>query len=181
MMCTGSVNTDSLCETEQRRLSLTYLPLSHLCTSSPCPSPAGPGSCNWLTAALWSSSPGCSDPRRQICMSAVRRRSTPARMQTAPRTRTAGLCSPPEQSLLPGPGQLACPCRIGGFPSAQTTVSDRRSLSRPVGECCMSFLHNSLIETIWREVKCEIPNYQCNHGMGKFSNVQNFYILHGFD
>lgn len=130
------------CSSEQRPLSFTptqiktssFSLVSHLCTSSPCPSPAGPGSCGWPTAGLWSSSPDWPGPRQQTYTSSAPARSTTARRRTAPQTRTAGRYSPPEQSLLSGPGPSACPCRRGGSPSAQTSASDTRSLSHPVGQ-----------------------------------------------
>lgn len=137
MMYKVSVNADWLCHTLQtaalqtRRSSVS---LSHLCTSSPCLPLTGRGSCDWPTAGLWSSSLDCSDLRRQTCTFVVPCRSTRARRQTAPRTHRAGLCSPPEQSHLPGPAQLAGPCRKGGSPWAQTSVSDTKSLSHPVGQ-----------------------------------------------
>lgn len=143
-----SVYTDALCETLhscsawQRQLSFTYLPLSHLCTCSPCLPLTEPGSCDWPTAGLWSSSLDCSDPRQQTYMFAVQGRSTPVRRQTAPQTHTTGLCSPPEQALLPDPGQLVGPCRKGGSPWGRTSVSDRKSLSHPVGQCCGIYFHN---------------------------------------
>lgn len=136
-----SVNADALCKTlhtaalQTRRSSVSYLRSSHLCTSSPCLPLTGRGSCDWPTAGLWSSSLDCSDLRQQTCTFAVLCHSTRARRQIAPRTHRAGLCSPPEQSHLPGPAQLAGPCRKGGSPWAQTSVSDTKSLSHPVGQC----------------------------------------------
>lgn len=127
------------CSAEQWLLSLACsdeatqtFRLSHLCTFSPCPSLAGPGSCDWLTAGLWSSSPDWPGPQQQTCMSAAPAHSTPARKRTAPRTRTAGRCSPPGQSLLSRLGQTDDPCRRGGSPSEHTSASDRKSLFHPV-------------------------------------------------
>lgn len=131
-ICEGRGSVQHSCSAVWKELGITYLPFSHLCTSSPCLPLTGQGSCDWLTAGLWSSSPDCSDLRRQTCTFAVSRRSTRLRRQIAPRTHTVGLCSPPEQWLLPGPAQLAGPCRRAGFPSAQTSVSGMRSLSHPV-------------------------------------------------
>lgn len=128
-------NTSHSCSADQKELWITYLLLSHLCTSSPCLPLTGQGSCDWPTAGLWSNSLDCSDLRRQTCMFAVLCHSTRARRQIAPQTHRAGLCSPPEQSHLPGPAQLAGPCRKGGSPWAQTSVSDMKSLSHPVGQC----------------------------------------------
>lgn len=144
----GAVNTDAMpltaalqnkgCSLSPTEIKIPSLSASHLCTSSPGPSLAGPGSCGWPTAGLWSSSPDWPGPRQQTCMFAVPARSTPARRRTAPRTHTAGRCSPPGQSLLSGPVQLAGPCRRGGSPSAQTSASDRKSLSHPVWQSCVT-------------------------------------------
>lgn len=177
--CCTVWNTSHSCCAEQRRLSCSYLPLSHLGTSSPCLSLTEPGSCDWPTAGLWSSSLGCADPRRQTCRFAVPGRSTTARRQTAPRTHTTGPCSPPEQALLPGPGQLAGPCRKGGFPWARTSVSDRKSLSHPVGQCCGDYLHNLFKHiTFWhpppKKKKSILP---MQPQKGKFSTVLYFNIL----
>lgn len=125
----------------EKTLSLS---VSHLCISSPCPSRAGPGSCGWRTAGLWSSSPDWPGPRQQTCTFAVLARTTPARRRTAPRTHTAGRCSPPEQSLLSGPGQPAGPCRTEGSPWARTSASDRKSLSHPVGHWCHMWFTDSV-------------------------------------
>lgn len=119
----------------ERTLCLTA---SHLCTSSPCPSLAATGSCGWPKEGLWSSFPDWPGPRRQTCKSVTRARTTPTRRQTAPRTRTAGRCSPPEQSVQSGHGQPVGPCRKGGCPWARTSASGRKSWSRPVeiGSVC---------------------------------------------
>lgn len=161
--CCTVWSTSHSCCAEQRLCCFSYFPLSHLCTSSPCLPLTEPGSCDWPTAGLWSSSLDCSDPRRQTCRFAVPVRSTTERRQTAPRTHITGPCSPPEQALLPGPGQLVGPCRKGGSPWARTSVSDRKSLSHPVGQCCGVYLHNlftqftfcapPLHKRIWWEVK----------------------------
>lgn len=116
-------------------------PASHLCISSPNPSLARTCSCGWPTTALWSSSPDWAGPRQQTCTSLVLARPKPARRQTAPRTRTARRCSPPEQSVQSGRGQPVGPCRKGGSPWARTSASDRRSWSRPEKistACCCS-------------------------------------------
>lgn len=116
-------------------------PASHLCTSSPSPSLTGTCSCGWLTTGLWSSSPDWAGPRQQTCTSAVLAQPKSARRQTAPQTRTAGRCSPPEQSVQSGRGQPVGPCRKGGYPWARTSASDRRSWSRPgkiSTACCCS-------------------------------------------
>lgn len=106
--------------------------VSHLCTSSPCPSPAGPGTCGWPAAGLWSSSPGWPGSQRRTCTSAAPARSTPARRRTVRRTRTAGRCSPRGRSLQSRLDPTDAPCRRGGSPSAHTSASDRKSLSHPV-------------------------------------------------
>lgn len=143
--CRQWCNASRSCPPEQRLLSLapplpskdkpapSFCP--HLCTSTPCPLQAGPGSCGWLTAGLWSSSPDWPGSPRQTCTSAAPARSTPARRRSSPRTRTAGRCSPPEQSLRPDPGRSAGLCRRGGSPSARTSASDRKSWSHPVCVC----------------------------------------------
>lgn len=170
--CRQWCNASRSCPPEQRLLSLapplpskdkpapSFCP--HLCTSTPCPLQAGPGSCGWLTAGLWSSSPDWPGSPRQTCTSAAPARSTPARRRSSPRTRTAGRCSPPEQSLRPDPGRSAGLCRRGGSPSARTSASDRKSWSHPVcvcvcdscvlltavqTPCVLNFLHNWFEET----------------------------------
>lgn len=121
------------------------LSASHLCTSSPNPSRAGTSSCGWPTAGLWSSSPDLAGPLQQTCMSAVPAQPTLVRRQTAPQIRTAGRCSPPEQSVQSGRGQSVGPCRRGGSPWARTSAYDRRSWSHPAKistawGCCDIFL-----------------------------------------
>lgn len=188
--CCTVWNTSHSCCAEQRLLCFSYFPLSHLCTSSPCLPLTEPGSCDWPTAGLWSSSQDCSDPRRQTCRFAVPVHSTKARRQNAPRTHITGPCSPPEQALLPGPGQLAGPCRKGGSPWAQTSVSDRKSLSHPVGQCCGVYLHNLFtqftfcapapLKRIWWEERLKKNlYYQCNHRRGSFQlpAIATYYIV----